>query len=283
MSARFTRSLLTAAAAATTLFSAGALAQTKSDFNNDGKADLVWRHQTVDSTVVWYMNGASALGSANFVAIGSPDWQVGAVGDINGDGAPDILWRHRVGGNVHAWNMGAGTNVLVAQAMPTVADLQWQIAGIADFNWDGRDDIVWRHYGTGQNVYWTTTAWSTYASSVYLPTVADTQWYLGGVADFDNNGYPDLVWHHNTSGQNVIWMMGGTNGTTYLSTKTLPTTAAALRPEAVADFTGDGCIDIAFRNSGTGANELWRFDCAVNRVGVSPISTVDTGWKIGVH
>ncbi len=37
------------------------------------------------------------------------------------------------------------------------------------------------------------------------------------------------------------------------------------------------------RNSSTGANELWVYDCNINRVAVSPMSTVDPVWKIGVH
>ena len=102
MNARFYRSILMAATAATTVFSAGsAMANSKSDFNGDGKADIVWRNQAADSTVVWYMNGATKIGSADIPATGNTNVIVAAVGDINGDSKPDLLLRDTVtGGNV---------------------------------------------------------------------------------------------------------------------------------------------------------------------------------------
>lgn len=281
MNARITRSLLTAA---TAFFFAGtAMAQAKSDFNDDGKADLVWRHQTVDSTVVWYMNGATATSSASFPVTGTTNYEVGGVGDVNGDGHPDLILRNKADGGSYTWFTVSGTTLLTGAPLPTVADQNWKISGLGDFNWDGRDEIVWRHYGTGQNAYWTTSGWSTYTGSVALPAMTDVNWYLGGVADFDNNGFPDLVWHHMTTGANILWLMTGTNGTYIGSTKTLASSAAALRPEAVADYTGDGCIDIVMRNVSTGANELWAYDCSINRVSVTPIATVATGWTLSVH
>lgn len=284
MNAHFTRSFLTMATAAATLFTAGtAMAQTKSDFNADGKADLVWRKSSADQTVLWYMNGASYTSVASFAPTGSVNNDVGGVGDVNGDGHPDLVLRNKVNGSHSVWFTGVGTSVFHTTILQTLADLNWKIAGLGDFNFDGRDDIVWRNYRTGENMYWTTKNWSDYDKTVALPGSGDLNWYLGGVGDFDNNGYPDLVWHNTSTGANGIWMMSGTNGTTIASVKGLDSSAAALRPDAVADYTGDGCIDIVMRHATTGAAELWAYDCNINRVSVTPIGTVDTGWQISVH
>ncbi|HYO71509.1 MAG TPA: VCBS repeat-containing protein [Archangium sp.] len=288
MNARLTRNLLTVATATATLFSAGsAMASAKSDFNADGKADIIWRHQPADALHIWYMSGETYIGGAALQVTGSTLWDVQTVGDFNGDGKPDLGLRNTSTGENHIW-VGYGpastTQFFSAVATTTVLDQNWKMSGAGDFNWDGYDDLVWRNYSTGAVQLWYMKGASV-VSRVNLPAVTDTKWYLGGVADFDNNGYPDLVWQNLTTGQNQLWMMDGTGGTTISSIKSLPTSSVpAMRPEAVADYTGDGCIDILRRNSTTGANELWVFDCTINRVRVAPVGAVtDLNWKIGVH
>ena len=36
------------------------------DFNNDGKPDLLWRNKTTGNVGVWYMNGVTTIGTANY-------------------------------------------------------------------------------------------------------------------------------------------------------------------------------------------------------------------------
>jgi hypothetical protein len=286
MSARFYRSILLAATAATTVFSAGsAMANSKSDFNGDGKADLVWRNQAADRIVVWYMNGATLIGTANMPATGNTNVIVAAVGDINADSKPDLIMRDTVtGGNVAWCTNGVDSTVFNGIALPTVSDLNWNLAAAGDFDLDGfNNDIAWRNPSNGTATNFWSLGSSGQLESSGFAIGANSDWYLGGVADFDKNGAQDWVWHNDVTGENLIWMRNPSSPLGSLTNKYLQSSAAALRPEAVADYTGDGCIDIVMRNSSTGANELWVYDCNINRVAVSPMSTVDLGWKIGVH
>jgi hypothetical protein len=46
------------------------------DFNNDGKADLVWRNQTDGRNLVWYLNNGAYADFAWLPTL-STDWKTG--------------------------------------------------------------------------------------------------------------------------------------------------------------------------------------------------------------
>ncbi len=94
------------------------------------------------------------------------------------------LWRNTVTGEVVICYMTGenGTTLSSYTNLPTVADQNWKIVGTADFNGDGKPDILWRNTQTGDNVVWYMTGekGSTYSSYAYLPTVADQSWTMVG-------------------------------------------------------------------------------------------------------
>lgn len=106
----------------------------------------------------------------------------------------------------------------------------------------------------------------------------------GGVGDADNerdfngDGKRDILWRHNTTGQDVIWLMDGTSLDSYAWLDTVVDTNWKIVD--VADFDKDGDPDILWRHSATGQNVIWVMD------GTSPDSyawlpTVpDTNWEI---
>jgi hypothetical protein len=72
------------------------------DFNADGKADLLWQRAD-GSTIMWLMNGLTAIGNA-FLLGPNSGWSVKQVGDYNGDGKVDIFWQH-IDGSTGMWLM----------------------------------------------------------------------------------------------------------------------------------------------------------------------------------
>ncbi len=158
------------------------------DFNNDGKPDILWRCTTACATqgqnVVWYMDGTTRTGAAYLPKQEDLDWRITATGDFNNDGKPDILWRYTADGtskgqNV-AWYMDGITRTGVAM-LPNLTGLDWEVVDVADFNGDGKPDILWRNTGSGanrgQNVAWfmdgvTRTGVGT------LPTSTDLTWNI---------------------------------------------------------------------------------------------------------
>jgi hypothetical protein len=198
------------------------------DFNDDGKTDILWRHNFSGENVVWFMDG-SVLASGTFTTPSSlPDvnWKMVGTGDFNLDTRPDILWRHDVSGENVVWFMnGTVLDSGTFTTPPALTDTRWKMAGTGDFNLDGRVDILWRHDFSGENVVWfmngTVLVSGTFTTP---PTLADTNWKIGATGDYDGDGQVDIVWRHTFAGQNVIWFMNGTvlaNGT-FTNPPTLP-------------------------------------------------------------
>jgi hypothetical protein len=114
------------------------------DFNGDGYDDIVWRHDT-GQVSIWLMVGGVNLGEFYPGAVGN-DWQIQAVGDFNGDGRSDLLWRHDQGW-LSIWFEGLAQHSYWPSWMnqETLTLPEWKVGGVADFNKDGKSDILWRH------------------------------------------------------------------------------------------------------------------------------------------
>src|SRR6266536_1772208 len=87
----------------------------------------------------------------------------------------------------------------------------------ADFNGDGKSDILWQNSVTGERVIWLMNGTSV-SSSVSLGVVG-TSWNIVGSEDFNADGMPDIHGQNNcgscaanaVTGERVIWLMNGTS------------------------------------------------------------------------
>src|SRR3546814_6873573 len=84
----------------------------------------------------------------------------------------------------------------------TVAGAGWIGAGIADFNGDGRADILWRNTVTGYNTIWRS---GSSATGQVVTGVGGQDWKIAGVGDFNGDAKADILWRSTSSGTNVIW------------------------------------------------------------------------------
>lgn len=123
------------------------------DLNNDGNADIIWRHATNGQNRVWLMNGTTFKSSVALPTNASPTARMGGTGDFNNDGHTDILWRNGATGTNFIWVMNGTTRVGNAN-LPANTNASAQIMGTGDFNRDGKVDILWRNSSTGSNFVW---------------------------------------------------------------------------------------------------------------------------------
>ena len=68
-----------------------------------------------------------------------------------------------------------GETRIGTEPLPTTANLNWDIKSAADFNGDGKPDIIWREQTTGQNAVWYMDG-ATRIGTDLLPTTTNLNW-----------------------------------------------------------------------------------------------------------
>jgi len=240
----------------------------KSDFNGDGKADILWQN-TSGARAIWLMNGTT-YGSS--VSLGTVAISIVGSSDFNGDRKSDILWQDSSTGQRLIWLMNGTTHTSTVN-LGTVAT-SWNIVGSSDFNGDGKADILWQNSSTGQRLIWLMNN-TTHTSTVNLGTVA-TSWNIVGSSDFNGDGKADILWQNSSTGQRAIWLM---NGTALQSVVSLGTVATSWNIAGSSDFNGDGKPDILWQNSSTGQRVIWLMNNTTHTSTVN-LGFVATSWSI---
>ena len=254
------------------------------DFNNDSRADILWRHASSGGNAVWQMAGAQFLGNpdgfsaiAALRTVGNP-WTIAGLGDFDGNGTTDILWRNTSTGENYIYFMDGGSILPSEGYIRTVADQTWQVAGIGDFDGDGRSDILWRNASTGNNYIYFMNGLQIVTEG-FTRTVADPDWTVAAVGDFDGDGKADIFWRNTSSGQNYIHPMDGTSvkaGEGFI--RTVP---ASWQVKGLGDFNQDNKMDIVWRNSTTGENYVYPMDGFTILPSETYLPTVaDLNWNI---
>lgn len=236
------------------------------DFNGDGKADVAWRNSSTGENAVWLLNGAGVSAFASLPTLtpassGSENWDY-SLADFNGDNKSDFFWRGEGNGTNGIWLMN-GTSVSSFIALPSLPSA-WEYQ-LSDFNGDGRADFFWRNFSTGENAIWlfNGTSASTFASLPTLPANFLTAYWSAQIGDFNGDGRTDFFWRNSAStnaGQNGIWLMNGTNISSFAALPTLANSTNSFWIASLGDFNGDSRTDLFWRNYGTGGpgeNGLW--------------------------
>jgi ELWxxDGT repeat protein len=253
------------------------------DFDGNGSADVLWRNS--DGTLAdWSLNGSNIVSSAAPTSGGvvvKPDasWSIAGTADFNGDGSADLLWRN-TSGEVSAWLMNGSTIVgsgdLTSGGVAVKPDASWSVAGVGDFDGDGKKDILWRNT-SGEVTAWfmngTTIASSGDLTSGGVAVRPDASWSVVGIGDFNGDGNSDLLWR-NANGSLQEWQMAGT---TIASSGSITFNGAAITPDAtwhvveIGDFNGDGSSDILWRND-NGSMSEWLMNGTTISQSLTPTS-----------
>ena len=255
----------------------------RADFNGDGYSDLIWQDSSSGMRAVWYLQGGAASRTPAYLNPGAVDldWQIVGTGDFNGDGKPDIVWWNRNSGTLYLWYMDGVTRIGDGYfSMRGISDTRWKVAGVADFNGDGHPDILWQHDTLGWVGVWEFNDRSFIAGFDLTPGQVDVPWKIVGVADFNADGQPDLLWRNVNNGMLAVWYMNGTTRQSVVSLTPGLVDDLDWQVAAVIDINRDQTPDIVWRNNSKGWVAVWYMNGTV-RVDVQTFPfMVDTTWKI---
>jgi Fibronectin type III domain/FG-GAP-like repeat len=252
---------------------------TRSDFNADGKFDLLWQHQSTGRLVAWHMNGAAVVSSRSLTPSAvSANWMLRGSGDLNADGKPDLVWQNTVTGEIAFFLMNGTLAFRSGLFTPSKVDPRWQIASVRDIDRDGHPDFLWNNVNTGQVLVWYMNGTSVARQAwINAKPLDDTNWRLRGTADFTGDGQADLLLQHETTGKQAIWVM---KDGVVLSTVPLTTPGTGdWKIMAIGDTNMDGHADLIFENVVTGGVAIWVMNGTTISSGVY-VGTVDPAWRI---
>jgi FG-GAP-like repeat len=81
-----------------------------------------------------------------------------------------------------------------------------------------------------------------------------TDWKIGAIADFNNDGNDDILWRNN-NGSNVMWFLNSSG--MYSSEGSVQFVDPSFDIVGAADFNNDGKSDLLWRNKNNGTNVIW--------------------------
>ncbi len=169
----------------------------------------------------------------------------------------------------------------VALAYASTATSRFVVAAPgADFNGDGRDDILWRNTGGALSDWLGRTNGGFSPNDAAAFTQVATSWKIVGTGDFNGDGRADILWRNDNGGLSD-WLGASNGGFAANDGAAFTQVATSWKVAGTGDFNGDGRSDILWRNDGGAlSNWLGRADGGFSPNDGAAFSQVPVSWQV---
>ncbi len=240
------------------------------DFNADGKSEILLNNPVTNVAQIWSMNGTTKSSGASYYGP-SQGWITAGTGDFSADGKADILWQNTVTGQMKLWEMN-GTAKLSALAVGSNPGAGWKVMAIGDFNLDGKADIVFQN--GDQVAVWLMDRTTKLSGSTFA---APSGFAVIGAGDFDADGNDDILLQNTSSSALEIWSMKAGQPDSQVILAANP--GSGWRAAGIGDFNADGKSDILLQNT-NGQVAVWMMDGTTKLTSSGTVTkNLGTVWK----
>lgn len=223
------------------------------DFNGDRRDDVLLRRN--DGQWHYYpLSGRRVLSGPGRVPLTSNlAWAVAGTGDFNGDGRDEVLLRRTDNGRWYYYPLN-GRRVLSGRGgVSLTRNRAWTVAGIGDFNGDGRDDLLMRRSDNGRWYYYPMNGRRVLSGLGGVPLTDNRAWAVAGIGDFNRDGRDDVLMRH-SDGRWHYYPMAGRTVRPGAGSANL-TRNVSIAVAGIGDLNGDGRDDVLMRR----ANGTWHY------------------------
>ncbi len=213
-----------------------------SDFNSDGKLDLVVANISSNTVSVLLGTGTGTFAAKVDYGTGASPYSV-SVGDFNSDGKLDLAVAN-AGSNTVSVLLGTGTGTFAAKVDYVTGANPYSVS-TGDFNGDSQLDLAVANAGNDTVSVLLGTGTGAFAAKVDYGT--GTSPALVSVGDLNGDGKLDLAVTNFNSGT-VSVLLGTGTGTGTFAAKVDYGTGASPYSVSAGDFNGDGKLDLSVAN-----------------------------------
>ena len=217
------------------------------DFDGDGRDDVLLRRD--DGAWYYYaMDGRRHISGRNGPATLTRDLRYGVagIGDLDGDGRDDVLLR-RDDGAWYYYAMDGRRHISGRNGPATLTrDLRYDVAGIGDFDGDGRDDVLLRRDDGFWYYYAMDGRRHIRARTGPATLTRNLRYGVAGIGDLDGDGRDDVLLRRDDG----AWYYYAMDGRRHISGRNGPATLTRDLRYGVAgigDLDGDGRDDVLLR------------------------------------
>jgi hypothetical protein len=148
------------------------------DFDGDGKADVLWRKTVSGEHYLFLMNGLSIVNEGYLRTVADQSWQIKGVGDLDGDGKADIVWRNSSTGENYVYFMDGLTINPSEGYLRAVPNGAWHIVATGDYDGDGKADLLWRNFSSGETYLFPMDGTAIKPTEGYVRSVPPGSWSI---------------------------------------------------------------------------------------------------------